>query len=81
MKFGIMQKRKQHPSAAGVIAAIFKKFRKSYAITATATWRADGLWVEGTIGTDGFELLANYKDENEDAEIVVEYLCTWTNNQ
>jgi len=76
-----MQKRKQHPFAAGVIAAALGKFQESYAITATAKWQKDGFWIEGTIGSKRFELLAGYQGDSEDADIVVEHLCTWTNNQ
>ena len=67
-----MQKRKQHPFAAGVIAALTKKIRKGYVITATGRWQKDGFWIEGTCGTDKFELLADY---NENGEIVVQYAC------
>jgi len=72
-----MKNTKQHPRAAGVIAAALGKFQESYAISATARWQKDGLWVEGTIGSKRFELLAGYDGDSENADIVVHHLATW----
>ncbi|MCL2106855.1 MAG: hypothetical protein FWH26_07375 [Oscillospiraceae bacterium] len=69
-----MKNTKQHPRAAGPIAAFFGKFKKSYAITATATWQDDGLWIEGMFGIDQFEALIEH---NELDELVVNYAATW----
>ena len=66
----------QHPRAAGLIAAIFRRFKKSYAFSGTATWRNDGLWVEGLCDSDGFEGLIDY---NDDGNLEVQHFCTWTN--
>ena len=67
---------KKNPAAVGAIAEIFRKSRKSYAVVASACWREDGLWIEGTIGPNHFEALADY---NEGGDIVVNHLCTWRN--
>jgi hypothetical protein len=69
-----MQKIKQHPRAAGVIAAILNQCSENYAVNATAKWKKDGLWIEGTFGDDQFEALICY---NSDNELVVNYAASW----
>ena len=70
-----MKNIKQHPRTAGPIAAIFREFKKSYAFSGTARWQDDGLWIEGTCGSDGFEGLIEY---NDDGNLEVQYFCTWS---